>query len=175
MLLLTRKIGQQVVLPKQGITIDVVDVGKTRVRLGISAPSDTPIHRREAWDRAHGTANAPPTSRDNAPERLPVDESKSPMAAASSFADFDQWLARRITRRTSGGIGRLSVETHDNRIVIRGSARSLYARRSAQDAVQEVFDLCDGLPRCHVEYDIDIGGDESAGFRDTRVDSSQNV
>ena len=36
MLVLTRKIGQQVILPEQGITIDVMEVGKTRVRLGIS-------------------------------------------------------------------------------------------------------------------------------------------
>ncbi len=43
MLVLTRKLGQQVVLPEQGITIDVVDLGKTRVRLGISAPSAVPV------------------------------------------------------------------------------------------------------------------------------------
>ena len=57
MLVFTRKIGQQVVLPEQGITIDVVDIGKTRVRLGISAPADIPVHRREVWDRAHGTGS----------------------------------------------------------------------------------------------------------------------
>jgi carbon storage regulator CsrA len=42
-LVLTRKIGQQVVLPEQGIMIDVVEVGKTHVRLGISAPSEIPV------------------------------------------------------------------------------------------------------------------------------------
>ena len=67
MLVLTRKIGQQLVLPEQGITIDVVDVGKTRVRLGISAPADIPVHRREVWDRAHGSDNCPPASGDSAP------------------------------------------------------------------------------------------------------------
>ena len=66
MLVLTRKSGQQVVLPEQGITIDVVDVGKSHVRLGITAPSDIPIHRREVWDRARGsrqrTADSQPTA-----------------------------------------------------------------------------------------------------------------
>ena len=59
MLVFTRKIGQQVVLPDQDITIDIMEVGKTRVRLGISAPADIPVHRREVWDRTHGPRTAP--------------------------------------------------------------------------------------------------------------------
>jgi len=63
MLLLTRKIGQQVVLPDQGITIDVVDVCRTHVRLGITAPVNILVHRREVWDRVLG-------SRDGLPPRF---------------------------------------------------------------------------------------------------------
>ena len=51
MLVLVRKIGQQIVLPGCGVTIDVLDLGKTRVRLGIAAPADIPVHRGEVWDR----------------------------------------------------------------------------------------------------------------------------
>ncbi len=51
MLVLTRRIGQQIVLPGCGVTIDVVNVGKNHVRLGISAPAGMPIHRSEIWGR----------------------------------------------------------------------------------------------------------------------------
>ncbi len=156
MLVLTRKIGQQVVLPDHGITIDVVDVGKTRVRLGISAPPDVPIHRREVWDRVDGTGDRPPTSSDISPDRLAADEQKGATAPSPSFADLGQCLALWIAKRTGGRIRRLSVETRDDRIVIRGSARSFYARQLAQAAVQEVFGLCDALPQRFVEYGIDI-------------------
>ena len=77
MLVLTRKIGQQVVLPEQGITIDVVDLDKTRVRLGISAPADIPVHRREVWDRDDGQ----PRSSDSPPGRLAVEEPQNALAA----------------------------------------------------------------------------------------------
>jgi carbon storage regulator len=159
MLVFTRKIGQQVVLPDHGITIDVVEVGRTRVRLGISAPADTTVHRREVWERARG--NGRPTSNDSSRDRLASDDSSGAMAPApSSSADLGQCLALWIAKRTGGRIRRLSVETRADRIVIRGSARSFYARQLAQAAVQEVFDLCRGLPRHPVEYGIEIGDAE---------------
>ncbi len=64
MLVLTRKIGQQITLPKQGITINIVEVGRTQVRLGIAAPADVVIHRREVWDRlSHPGGGASRTNR----------------------------------------------------------------------------------------------------------------
>ncbi len=167
MLVLTRKIGQQVVLPEQGITIDVVDVGRTRVRLGISAPSGMPIHRPEVCDRTNGRGNSPP-------DRLAADEPKNAVATASSSVDLDQCLAGWINRRTGGRIRRLSVETGDDRIVIRGSARSFYVRQLAQAAMQEAFDLCDRFPRRFVEYDIDIDDGEVNGSQNTRANSGQS-
>ncbi len=165
MLVLARKVGQQVVLPEHGITIDVVDVDKTRVRLGISAPADVPIHRREVWDRVRDSRNELSASSENPPDRLATARLKSPTAPGRSLADLGQCLALWIARRTGGRIRQLSVETCDDRIVIRGSARSFYARQLAQAAAQEVFDLCDGLPRHSVDYRINIDGDESGGSR----------
>jgi len=156
MLVLTRKIGQQLVLPEHGITIDVVDIGKTRVRLGISAPSDTPVHRREVWDRAHAAGNDPPTSNESPPHRPAADEPKGPTAPSPPFADLGQCLAQWITKRTGGRISELSVERLDGRIVIRGSARSYYVRQLAQAAVNEVLDVCDHLSPGSVEYNIDV-------------------
>ncbi len=168
MLVLTRKIGQQVVLPVQGITIDVVDVGKTRVRLGISAPADMPVHRREVWDRAQGGTNRPPADNDIAPDRLANDEPQRKTAPAPSVADLSQCLLQWITTRTGGRIGELSVEILDGRIVIQGSARSFYVRQLAQAAVNEVLHFCDGPSHCSVEYNIEIVQDYWRSVGDTQ-------
>ena len=45
MLVLTRKIGQQIVLPECEVTIEVLSVGKNQVRLGIAAPAGITVHR----------------------------------------------------------------------------------------------------------------------------------
>jgi len=154
--MLTRKIGQQLVLPDQGITIDIVDVGKARVRLGISAPADIPIHRREVWDRTHGTGNGRPASNGSPPDRLLADEPQGATTPSPSFADLDQCLAQWITRRTGGRISDLSVERLDGRIVIRGSARSYYVRQLAQAAVNEVLNAFGCFSPGSVEYNIDV-------------------
>ncbi len=160
MLVLSRKTGQQLVLPEQGITIDVVEVGKTRVRLGITAPSNIAVHRAEARDRAAATGSEPLPRSDSPPEPLAADEPTSAKPPSPSSADLGPCLALWIAKRTGGRVRRLSVETYDDRIVIRGSARSFYARQLAQAAVQEVFDLCDGLPQRPVDYSIDVADEE---------------
>jgi carbon storage regulator len=51
MLVLSRKIGQRIVLPDSDASIIVLAVSGKRVRLGIEAPSDTTVHRGEVWER----------------------------------------------------------------------------------------------------------------------------
>lgn len=46
MLVLTRKIGESIVID-DNIRITVLDVGHGRIRLGIEAPRDVPVHRAE--------------------------------------------------------------------------------------------------------------------------------
>jgi carbon storage regulator CsrA len=60
MLVLTRKVGQQVVFPGCRVTIDVLNVSKNRVRLGIVAPSTTEVHRSEIWQRIHSEGRTTP-------------------------------------------------------------------------------------------------------------------
>ena len=53
MLVLSRQIGETIVIGG-GVRVTVVDArmggnGKLRVRLGIDAPRDVPIHREEVW------------------------------------------------------------------------------------------------------------------------------
>ena len=51
MLVLSRKIGEKIVVPACGLIIKVVGVKGTRVRLGITAPEDVRVDREEVWQR----------------------------------------------------------------------------------------------------------------------------
>ena len=50
MLVLTRKLGEEIVLPDQGVSIKVIDVRGGRVRLGIVAPESVGVLRGELLD-----------------------------------------------------------------------------------------------------------------------------
>lgn len=60
MLVLSRKIGERILLPDQALTITIVAVEGNRVRLGISAPADVPVYREEIWHRVRQQAHRPP-------------------------------------------------------------------------------------------------------------------
>lgn len=51
MLVLTRKIGEKVVIPNDQIVIQILEIQGERVRLGFEAPRTTKIHREELWCR----------------------------------------------------------------------------------------------------------------------------
>jgi carbon storage regulator len=51
MLVLSRKVGDSVVIPDYEISLTVVSVQGNRVRLAFSAPSETAVHREEVWRR----------------------------------------------------------------------------------------------------------------------------
>lgn len=60
MLVLSRQTDEQIVIG-DNIVITVVDIRGDKVRLGIEAPSDVPVHRREVYDaiqRANAAAAA---------------------------------------------------------------------------------------------------------------------
>lgn len=50
MLSLTRKAGERILIADGAITVQVVEIGDGRVRLGISAPRDVSIHREEVFN-----------------------------------------------------------------------------------------------------------------------------
>jgi carbon storage regulator len=50
MLVLTRKIGEEILIDEE-ICITIVDIRGDRVRLGISAPKETRVDRREIYER----------------------------------------------------------------------------------------------------------------------------
>lgn len=49
MLVLSRKRDESIVIAGN-ITVTVVDIRGDKVRLGISAPAEVPVHRREVYD-----------------------------------------------------------------------------------------------------------------------------
>jgi len=46
-LILTRKVDERVIIANGDITITVIEIRGDKVRLGITAPRDVPVHREE--------------------------------------------------------------------------------------------------------------------------------
>jgi carbon storage regulator len=57
MLVLTRKQGEEIILPDQGVTICLTEVRGNRARIGVTAPNHIRVYRREAWDRKPSPRN----------------------------------------------------------------------------------------------------------------------
>jgi carbon storage regulator len=51
MLILSRKQGEQIYVPKCHLTVTVLDISGSRVRVGISAPRNVAIRRAELVER----------------------------------------------------------------------------------------------------------------------------
>ncbi len=51
MLVLSRSNRQKIDFPTLGISIEILRISGKRVRVGIEAPTDVPVHRREVADR----------------------------------------------------------------------------------------------------------------------------
>ena len=57
MLVLSRKKNESIVI-NDDITIVVVEIRGDKVRLGVEAPKEVPVHRREVFDAIHRDAAA---------------------------------------------------------------------------------------------------------------------
>ena len=57
MLVLSRKKGESIVI-NDDITVTVVEIRGDKVRLGIIAPKEIPVHREEVQDAINGTQTA---------------------------------------------------------------------------------------------------------------------
>jgi carbon storage regulator len=73
MLVLSRKKNESIVI-NNDITVTVVEIRGDKVRLGIVAPKEVPVHRQEVYDAIHGkvdddatptTVTAKPVARDD--------------------------------------------------------------------------------------------------------------
>jgi carbon storage regulator len=51
MLVLSRKLGEQIIVPTMEMTVTVLSINGKTVRLGFAAPNGVPVHRQEVWQR----------------------------------------------------------------------------------------------------------------------------
>ncbi len=49
MLVLSRRVGERIVLPDSGVVLTVLGIRGGQIRLGISAPQDIAVYREELW------------------------------------------------------------------------------------------------------------------------------
>ena len=68
MLVLSRKSNESIVI-NDNIKVTVVEIRGDKVRLGIVAPKEIPVHRQEVYDQIHGQSS---------------NDSKKPVAPAQS-------------------------------------------------------------------------------------------
>ena len=59
MLVLTRKIGERVMVPESDLQVTVVAIEGNTVRLGFSAPAEVGVYREEVWERMRQTRRRP--------------------------------------------------------------------------------------------------------------------
>lgn len=59
MLVLSRKKNESIVI-NNDIVITVVEIRGDKVRLGIEAPKDVPVHRQEVYEAIHGVKTPTP-------------------------------------------------------------------------------------------------------------------
>jgi carbon storage regulator len=59
MLVLSRKKNESIVI-NNDITVTVVEIRGDKVRLGIVAPKDVPVHRQEVYEAIHGVKPTSP-------------------------------------------------------------------------------------------------------------------
>jgi len=64
MLVLARRVGESIKIGDE-ITVTVLGVTGTNVRIGINAPEEVPVHREEIYQRIHNA----PTNRVEEPRR----------------------------------------------------------------------------------------------------------
>jgi carbon storage regulator len=93
MLILSRRKNESIV-HNYDVTITVVDIRGDKVRLGIVAPPECPVHRPEVYDAICGTV--PPALPPRSPEEIPflqaIQENPDDEGIRLVFAD---WLEER--------------------------------------------------------------------------------
>ena len=65
MLVLSRKVNETIII-NDNIVITVVDIRGDKVRLGIEAPKDVPVHRQEVYDAIKRSGELPAESAESA-------------------------------------------------------------------------------------------------------------
>jgi carbon storage regulator len=51
MLVLSRKVGERILVPHCGLSFTVLSIDGNSVRVGVSAPEEVGVYREEVWER----------------------------------------------------------------------------------------------------------------------------
>jgi carbon storage regulator len=122
MLVLSRKKNESIVI-NNDITITVVEIRGDKVRLGIVAPKEAPVHRREVYDAIHGQPGPQPSAvvEKPAPPELP----RAPEAVRAILGEFD----RQVTLLERNKVAAVSVEDFLEAAQLRDHIRKLAEAR----------------------------------------------
>jgi len=74
MLVLSRSIGEEIVIGKESIIIKILEVCGSQVRVGIDAPKNLSVHRREIYERIRD-----PEHEDNYVPKIKKEPPKEPV------------------------------------------------------------------------------------------------
>ena len=77
MLVLSRKKNESSVI-NDDITITVIEIRGDKVRLGVEAPKEVPVHRREVFDAIHREGGNPPQA-----QHAPLDPTPPTMPSSA--------------------------------------------------------------------------------------------
>jgi len=77
MLVLSRKKNESIII-HDNIIVTVVEIRGDKVRLGIVAPKDVPVHRQEVYEAIHGKPGGTPPPATVVVNAKPVDASGRP-------------------------------------------------------------------------------------------------
>jgi carbon storage regulator len=77
MLILSRKSGESIVIDGR-IHVKIVRVEGDVVKIGIEAPSDVPVHRREVYEEIQRSNQAALTRQNAALPKLPLPQTERP-------------------------------------------------------------------------------------------------
>ncbi|HEX5444720.1 MAG TPA: carbon storage regulator CsrA [Pirellulales bacterium] len=83
MLVLSRKKNESIVI-NNDITIVVVEIRGDKVRLGVEAPKEVPVHRREVYDAIHRANSNGPLSSEPGKKGPASGEGTTPGASTAS-------------------------------------------------------------------------------------------
>ena len=78
MLVLSRKKNESIVI-NDDITITVIEIRGDKVRLGVEAPKEVPVHRREVFDVIHREGDNPPQA-----QHAPLDPTLPTLPSSAS-------------------------------------------------------------------------------------------
>jgi cytosine/creatinine deaminase len=161
MLVLTRQRNETIVIGND-IDVTVVDIRGDKVRLGIQAPRNVTVHRKEIYEQIkqsnQQSAGIQPSDVEGLPKKPPAPTTvnpETPIYPRAADAGVDQFLAEAIEEARlglrEGGLPIGSVLVRGDRIIARGHNRR----------VQH------GNPMAHAEIDCLTNAGRQETYRDT--------